>query len=320
MQLLFQIIVSVFVLIVVGLVGASFYFYDMAVKRSRKAFLQDNQDLAPTKERETKVHPAPAEMSGKEWLAEQDCELWKLRSGDNLRLTGYYLSAHKATNKTVILAHGYTSQGKDMGSFARFYHEKLGYNVLMPDSRGHGQSEGNYIGFGWPDRKDYLLWIEKALERVGDDAQIVLHGISMGGATVLMVSGEKLSAQVKVIINDCGYTSAYDQLAYQLKRMYGLPAFPILPVTSLLTKIRVGYGFKEASALEQVKKTALPVLFIHGEKDMFVPTAMVFELYEACSSQKEIYIVKGAGHGNAYSTDRPAYEERVRAFLERFVR
>lgn len=228
--------IAIFVL---GLVGSSFYFYSIAIYRNRKEFLNDNEDLAPAQQN-TDRSP---ELSGREWLAQQVWEEWVLTSSDGLRLVGAYLPAPKGTDKTAVLVHGYTSQGKDMGSFARFYYEKLGFNVLLPDNRGHGQSGGNYIGFGWPDRLDYLLWLEEILKRVGDQAQIVLHGISMGGATVLMVSGENLPKHVKAIVADCGYTSVKDQLAYQLKRMYKLPSFPILSATSLLTKLRAGYSF-----------------------------------------------------------------------------
>lgn len=189
----------------------------------------------------------------------------------------------------------------------------------MPDDRGHGGSEGDYIGFGWPDRKDYLLWIRKIIEAVGESAQIVLHGISMGGATVMMISGEKLPEQVKVIVEDCGYTSVYDQLLYQLKRIYKLPAFPILPATSLLTRMKAGYHFNEASALKQLDKNKLPTLFIHGSEDTFVPTEMVWRLYEACKTEKEIYIAEGAGHGMAYSTDKAAYEQKVSDFVGRYL-
>lgn len=297
-----------------GLVFASLYFYDLAIKRSKKEFLRDNEDLKqPTSQ------PQPGEISGAKWLEGQDYQTWEITSFDGLRLVGYFLPAAKTTSKTAILAHGYTSQGKHMASFARFFYERLGYNVLMPDARGHGQSEGDYIGFGWHERKDYLLWIEEVLKKMGEDAQIVLHGISMGGATVLMVSGEELPKQVKVIVEDCGYTSVYDQLAYQLKRMYNLPAFPIVPLTSLVTKLKAGYAFFEASALKQVRKAKLPILFIHGSEDLFVPTEMCYQLYEACPTEKELLIVEGAGHGTAFNTDQQGYEDRVAEFVGRFI-
>lgn len=308
----------------------SYYFYYLAIKRNSKAFLNDNQDLAQI-HNDTDMSdqadvalaendgPTPVEAIGVEWVEKQAYETWHIASDDGLTLIGYYLTAKKATTKTVILAHGYSSQGKDMGSFAKFYYEKLGYNVLMPDDRGHGESEGAYIGFGWPDRLDYVLWIRKIVEVVGEHAQIVLHGISMGGATVMMVSGEDLPKQVKVIVEDCGYTSVSDQLAYQLKRMYKLPAFPILHVTSLLTRLKAGYRFSEASALKQLEKNKLPMFFIHGSADTFVPTEMARRLYDACRTDKDIYIAKGAGHGMSYGADTTTYEQKVADFIGRYM-
>jgi len=315
----------------IGLLTAiSYYFYYVAIKRNSKAFLSNNQDLAQIhgdKETDDQAEigladdtgPTPVEAIGVEWIEKQPYETWRITSNDGLSLVGYYLASKTLTSKTVILAHGYSSQGKDMGSFAKFYYEKLGYNVLMPDDRGHGDSEGDYIGFGWPDRKDYLLWINKVLEKHGETSQIVLHGISMGGATVMMISGENVPKQVKVIVEDCGYTSVADQLSYQLKRMYKLPAFPILPATSLLTRLKAGYSFEEASAIKQLVKNKLPMFFIHGSADTFVPTEMVWRLYETCKADKDIYIAEGAGHGMSYGTDTTAYEQKVAAFLSRYV-
>jgi fermentation-respiration switch protein FrsA (DUF1100 family) len=328
---IFLIVGILIIILLTALVAGSFYFYNVAIKRSKKEFLMNNKDLEQiqnNKEDNNYINkleltedsqPTPAEKEGVEWVESQKYETWNLITEDGLKLTAYYIAAKVETNKTVILAHGYTSRGKDMGSFAKFYYEKLDYNVLMPDDRGHGNSEGNYIGFGWPDRKDYVNWIRMIVDKVGVNAQIVLHGISMGGATVMMVSGEALPKQVKAIVEDCGYTSVYDELQYQLKRMYHLPSFPILHATSLLSKIRAGYYFKEATALNQVQKNKLPMLFIHGDEDTFVPTEMVWKLYDACTSDKDIYIVKGAGHGMAYGTDKLVYEQKVTDFLSSFI-
>lgn len=297
------------VLLLGALAAASIYFYNFAIKRGPKRFMQGDADL-----------PGGGEwQSGVDWLEQTGCELWKIKSHDGLSLSAHYLQAPQPSNKLVILAHGYTATGKSMGRFARFYFEELGFHVLMPDARGHGQSEGAYIGFGWPDRLDYLLWIEKAVEALGPDCQIVLHGISMGGATVLMVSGEELPPQVKVMVEDCGYTSVAEELAYQLRRMFKLPEFPLLPATSLVTKLRASYGFYQASALKQLEKNRLPVLFIHGSEDLFVPTEMVYRLHAACRTEKELYVVEGAGHGTAYGTDEKTYQERVTSFISRFV-
>lgn len=147
----------------------------------------------------------------------------------------------------------------------------------------------------------------------------MLHGLSMGAGTVLMVSGEELPAQVKAIVEDCGYTSVWEQLSYQLHRMFRLPAFPLMHATSLVTKLKAGYTFTEASALEQVKKSKVPILFIHGSEDRFVPMEMVWELYQACPGEKEIYIVEGAGHGTAYEVGGPVYEQKVAGFIGRYI-
>jgi len=203
-----------------------------------------------------------------------------------------------------------------MGGFARLYHEQFGYHVFMPDARGHGASEGKYIGFGWPERKDYGAWIAELLREIGQDTRIALHGVSMGGATVLMTSGEALPAQVRAVIADCAYTSVKDELTYQLRRLYRLPAFPIVPVTSLICKLRAGYFFGEASALARVRRSRLPPLFIHGETDEFVPTAMVYSLHEACTADKALFLVPGAGHGLAYTVDPQGYTAQIAAFLE----
>ncbi|WP_138751962.1 alpha/beta hydrolase [Paenibacillus sinopodophylli] len=316
-------------MLMILLTAISYYFYNLAIKRTSKAFLNENPDLVHIHTNDSSsdkdsspahnVQSTPIVGAGAKWVEAQNYETLRMTTHDGLVLVGYYLAAKTPTTLTVILAHGYSSQGKDMGGIARFYYEKFGYNVLLPDDRGHGSSEGDYIGFGWPDRKDYLQWIQVMLEVVGEKAQILLHGISIGGATVMMVSGEELPEQVKVIVEDCGYTSVHDQLLYQLKRIYKLPAFPILPATSLLTRLKAGYHFKEASALKQVAKNKLPMLFIHGAEDRFVPVEMVWPLYEACKADKEILIVKGAGHGMACLTDKTAYEEKVSSFVGRYM-
>ncbi|MGN1400945.1 MAG: alpha/beta hydrolase [Bacillus sp. (in: firmicutes)] len=293
------------------LVAASFYFYDVAVKRSEKEFLDDNPDLAVSSD-------DSLQKDADKWAGSVFFEDVSLQSSDGLRLSGYYLPAEGGSEKSVIIAHGYSGRANAMMAYAKLYHE-WGYNVLMPDARGHGNSEGDYIGFGWHERQDYLQWIDYLLDLNGKDQEIALHGVSMGSATVLMTSGESLPAQVKAVIADCGYTSAKDILSYQLGRMYNLPSFPIIQSTSLLTKLRAGYSFEEASALEQVKKTTLPIFFIHGDSDTFVPVEMAYELFEAASGPKELYIAEGAEHGNAYDIDPDAYERKIKAFLNEYM-
>lgn len=188
----------------------------------------------------------------------------------------------------------------------------------MPDARGHGESEGDYVGMGWHERKDIVAWCEELVAR-NASAQILLYGISMGGGTVMMVSGEALPSNVKLIVEDCGYSSVYDEFAYQLKEMFSLPAFLLIGFANIITKARAGYSLYEASAVEQVKMSSTPILFIHGGEDTFVPTNMVYEVYEAAVCEKELLVIGGAGHGMASVVAGSLYWETVDAFIARYM-
>lgn len=290
------------------------YFFKTAIRRTPKTFLVDNPNLKTEAEEELISNAADLH-----WFDAQQSERVMIRSHDGLKLYGTWLSAKQPSAPTVILAHGYSGRGREMAGFARFYAETLGYNVLMPDDRGHGESEGDIIGFGWLDRKDYVQWIGWVLESTGKHSDIVLHGISMGGATVLMTGGEELPDQVKAIVSDCAYTSVEEELTFQLKQLYKLPAFPFIPITSLITKWKAGYSFKEASALKQLAQVHVPVLFIHGEADTFVPTSMVYRLYEACATDKELLTIPRAGHGTAFRMDQDRYKSVLEDFLQKHI-
>lgn len=308
------IILAIIIVIAGGLTYAGFFFYGVAIHRAPKEFLANSPAL--------KVDPPVAGASwgeGAEWIARQSFRNVDMSSEDGLKLRGYYLPSERAAGRTAIVAHGYSGKAKDMGAYAKIYYEKLGYNVLIPDARGHGESTGNYIGFGWPERRDYVKWIEYIIEENGPQAQIVLHGVSMGGATVMMTAGEELPPQVKAVVADCGYSSVKAQLSYQLWRMYHLPSFPFVQIASLITRLKAGYFFGEASALKQVRKARVPILFIHGDADKFVPYAMMDKVYQACRSPKDKFVVHGAGHGLAYDTDKAGYIGKVSQFVARYV-
>lgn len=307
-------LLAVLAAIALILIVSSLYFYQVAISRKgNKKAVSSSPDLYA----ESNPFASPEVMA---WIREQPLEDVSVVSDDGLTLRGYYLPADRPSERTVILAHGYTGEAiSNMGALAMLYHESLGYNVLMPDARGHGKSDGDYIGFGWHERKDYGKWIAYVIGRVGANSQIVLHGISMGGATVLMASGEKLPDQVKGIVSDCAYTSAKDILSHQLKRLFKLPAVPFVPLTSLVCRIRAGYRFGEASALKQVALSKTPILFIHGEDDTFVPFEMMHRLYDSCGAYKEKLAVPNAGHAMAYFADREMYAGALRGFLARVV-
>ncbi|HLR02707.1 MAG TPA: alpha/beta hydrolase [Virgibacillus sp.] len=307
-------IIIISILLILDIV-ASFYFYNLAIKRGPKDFLQGNTDL------DVSDDAMEVFMDGdwRSWTRDQDFETWDMTSDDGLDLKGYYLEADEPTDKTVILAHGYLGNASDMGLFGQYYHDTLGYNIFMADARGHGDSGGDYIGFGWDDRLDYVDWVDRVIDELGPDTEIVLHGVSMGAATVLMASGEELPDNVKAIVADSPYTSVYDMFAYQMKRMFHIPDIPVLPSTSIVTQLRAGYSLKEASALEQVKKADVPILYIHGEADTFVPTDMSQELYENTKSEAELMTIPNAGHGEGYVIAENKYIDKLNRFLNKYI-
>lgn len=251
------------------------------------------------------------------WFAEHAGDRW-LTSQDGLKLHGLYLP-REGSHKYAVICHGYGSIPQYGGRFALKFYE-LGYSVLAPAARAHELSEGRCAGMGWPERRDIVAWVNTIVEQ-DPQAEIVLFGVSMGGATVMMTAGEAdLAPNVKCVIEDCGYSSVWDEFAGQLQEMFGLPTFPVLDAASLVTRVRAGWSFKEASAVEQLKKTSLPMLFIHGEDDTFVPYAMLDVVYDACASaDKERLSIPGAAHGGAAGTDPELYWATVEAFLDKHM-
>lgn len=240
---------------------------------------------------------------------------------DGTRAHAVLIRSTKANGRTAVVVHGYTNNSIDMLHIARIYNKEMHYNIVLPDLHGHGLTGGNDIQMGWKDRIDVLKWIEMAPKTFGisaDSMRLVVHGISMGAATTMCVSGEETPQYVRCFVEDCGYTSAWDEFEHELRGRYSLPAFPLLYTASWLTKIKYGWSFKEASPLKQVAKCKKPMLFIHGSKDTFVPTSMVYPLYDAKPQPKELWIAPGSGHAFAYRDHRKEYIRKVEAFVNRY--
>ena len=238
---------------------------------------------------------------------------------DQTRLHAFYVAAPTPTSKTAVIVHGYTDNAIRMMMIGYMYNRSLGYNILLPDLRYSGQSEGDYLQMGWLDRKDVMQWMNVANQIFGDNTQMVVHGISMGGATTMMVSGELQPDYVKCFVDDCGYTSVWDQFSKELKEQFGLPEIPLMYTSSWLCDLKYDWNFDEASALEQVEKCHLPMLFIHGDKDDYVPTWMVYQLYDAKPQPKELWVVPNADHATSYQLNKEAYTEKVKKFTDKYI-
>ena len=301
-------VITLTILIIIGIIllGVGNYFYNLA--------LNPNSSKSLVLEQDTKETSAIREEN---WISDQSnyCDE-EIESFDNLKLHGYKIN-NKNSNVWVITVHGYMGSGAKMAFYAENFYN-MGYNVLVPDLRGHGKSEGNYIGMGWNDRKDILRWIDLILKE-NNNAEIILHGVSMGGATVMMTSGEELSENIKCIIEDCGYSSVVDEFEDKLKNIFNLPKTPILQVADLLSRVRAGYWFSDASSVSQLKKAKVPILFFHGDKDDFVPYDMLDKVYNAADVEKEKLVVEGAEHAKSAYVNPELYWNTISKFINKHL-
>ena len=214
------------------------------------------------------------------------------------------------------MVHGYTDNHYVFLYLVRMYRDELNYNVMVPDLQYHGYSEGDAAQMGWFDRYDVEKWSEVAHDLFKDNFQVV-HGVSMGAATTMMMSGDPLPEYVKCFVEDCGYSSAWDQFAFNLKQSFHLPTFPILNSASIVCRNRYGWGFKEASSANQVRKSTQPMLFIHGDADDFVPFEQMWTNYNAkIKGYKEYWVCEGAVHANSFAKDTAMYKHKVSNFLK----
>ena len=223
----------------------------------------------------------------------------------------------KKANGTAIVIHGYGDNHFVFLYLVRMYRDKLNYNVLFPDLQYHGYSEGDHIQMGWYDRFDIEKWIEVAHDIFKDDF-MVLHGVSMGGATVMMTSGDPLPEYVRCFVEDCGYASVIKQFNNNRKQSFWFIPPDVLQSASLVTKKKHGWGFWEASSVKQLAKCERPMLFIHGDADDFVPFSHLQINYDAkVKGYKEKWVAEGAVHANAYAKHPEEYVKRVSAFLDK---
>ena len=227
-------------------------------------------------------------------------------------------SADEDTHLWALVLHGYTGWKEEMYPFACWYYEQ-GYRVVVPDLRCQGESEGDFIGMGWTDHYDCNLWIDYILSQ-DSDAQIIIHGQSMGASTALIMTGdEALSEHVVAVVSDCAYTDAYSMFGDKVTEWFYLPAFPLVDSARIVLKLRGGYDLTDASALNAVSVSNTPTLFIHGASDAMISVQMSEDLYEAASCPKELLIIDGAGHAQAQDKDPDTYYGPISRFLAQYT-
>ena len=299
-------VILICLVIITGTITGNFLFNLALNPRTSKSIIFNNE----IDEIKTQM-----KIDNEKWLKENAKSVYIQNKKINLH--SYEVNNKKESKTWVIAVHGYTDSGYFMVNAAKKFLD-YGYNVLIPDLRAHGKSEGKYIGMGWLDKDDIILWIDYLISTYGN-IKIILYGISMGAATVMMTSGEKLPSNVRMVIEDCGYTSVWDEFSYELKYLFHMPTFPALYNANLITKIRAGYSLRKASCIKQIKKSSIPILFIHGDQDKFVPFYMLDKLYDAANCKKEKLVIKNAGHAEAQAVDPEKYWHTVRKFIKRYI-
>ena len=292
--------------------GGSYYMLDYAL-----APAPDRQDTAMRFQRLFENYPETRLWIDSLRRASALCDTFAVMPEDGSGWAGerhhaFVIRQAPRSNKTAVVIHGWRDQAIGMMMIARLY-EQMGYNVIVPDLHAHGLSEGEAIGMGWKERFDVLRWM--SLFRTDT---MVVHGISMGAATTMNVSGEPLPAGIRSVrfVEDCGYTSVWDEFHYKMNDDFGLSDFPLMYTSSLLCRLKYGWSFGEASPLSQVAKCPYPMLLIHGDSDDFVPFWMVRPLHDAKLSPRSLWITPGTRHAHSYKDYPEEYARRLSRFLE----
>lgn len=309
----FKIIISATLIFSLLLTFWGNFIYSFALLR-KSLFSRDSISVLLSGEKNNTAVYSGAEEVKKSWLELNSVS--KSIFSDGLFLHGLY-AENEGSHRYAIICHGYSSKSAHMSYFAKKFYD-FGFSVLVPDARAHGDSAGNVRGMGYLERRDIIKWAEE-IEKADKKAEIVLYGISMGGATVLFTSGESdLPTFVKAVIADCAYTDVYSEIANTVRSYVPIPTFPVVDAASLVCRIRGGYSFKEASVTEAVTRSTTPTLFIHGSADTFVPFSMLQEIYNSAACEKDILVIEGATHARSATHNPEVYWGKVEEFTEKY--
>ena len=299
---------------VMFVVGAGYFIGNYLVHFGLERGTADNPQ-EPPKAYALLMPPESRQYNRPDFLSEE----WTLRSEDGLQLSATHFSPEKTSKRWAIIAHGYGCTQANSYYIAANY-LLMGWQVLTPDLRSSGASEGKYLSLGYRESEDIVAWARQIAIRY-PDAEIVLHGVSMGAATVMLaVDNEALPAQVVACVEDCGYTNAFDLLATQMEDSFGLPAFPAMNLLDWRCQEVAGFSLHQAVPAKAVQKSRVPLLFIHGTRDTLVPVDMAQQLYDkAVAPRKELLLIDGAGHAAASQKDQEMYFGTILDFVAPYM-
>lgn len=253
-----------------------------------------------------------------DWLEQIDKNELIIQSQDGLNLHAC-LIPNKKKSLCVILCHGYSATRNSMAVFAKHYFDTYGAQVLIVDARAHGLSDGNVIGFGYHDRNDLQLWIKTVKHELGENINIVLHGVSMGASTLLYASIDGYDSNVKGMVCDSAFIDLKPIFIRQMKMIYNLPAFPFIYFVELYMKYWIKIPFEETNILKQKDKLLTPCLIVHGTSDRFVPYDMAVKLNEIYPVYHMFLSIENAKHALSYSNNPDRYKEAIHEFLNNIL-
>ncbi len=251
------------------------------------------------------------------WLIDHKAQDVWVNSGDGLMLHGLWVPAENPRG-TVLFAHGYRSTPLVDFSNAMDFYNQLGMNLLIPDQRSHGKSQGKYITFGVKESQDMQVRIEYHNQEFGNQS-IVLDGLSMGASTMLYLADKQLPENVKGIIADCGFTSPKEIISCVFRSVTHLPAVPSIWLADLFARLFAKISLYECDTRKSLANSRLPVLIVHGTGDDFVPCEMSKQGYSSCNSPKQLLLVEGAPHGCSFLRDKERYCKLVCEFLDNYI-
>lgn len=252
-----------------------------------------------------------------QWLMSHNAQDVYIQSQDGLKLHGLWIPVADA-KATILLAHGYRSTMLvDFGYVLEIYHG-LKLNLLIPEQRSHGKSEGKYITFGVKESDDMRRWLAYQQQELGG-GQVIISGLSMGASTMMYLAEQPLGDNVKGMIVDCGFTSPAAILSKVFTSVTHLPAVPSIWATDLFARVFAGFSIFEKDSRISLRKCKIPVIMVHGTDDDFVPAYMTQQGYDACGAEKELLLVDGAGHGTSFLKEPERYKKLVRDFIFRHL-
>lgn len=259
--------------------------------------------------------------NGMKYINEAPHEWVFIESYDKLKLAARFFPCEdsgKNKNKVIILFHGYRSAGsRDYCCAVKMYHEN-GFNVLLIDQRSHGKSEGKLITFGVKESLDAVSWVKYICHRFGERTPIFLSGLSMGATTVMLATGRNLPKNVCGVVADCGFTSPAEIISLVARKNFHIKSVLLIRILDLMCRIVANFSLYEMSTEEILKKSDIPIMFIHGLEDGFVPCEMSIRSHKAAKAEKYIYLIEKATHGCSFLVEPQTISDALRKFFEKY--